>query len=80
MSRPESTGHKPFEKLAFSIQEFCDLHDISRAHYYQLRKLGLAPREMDVHGRKLISTEAASDWRRERECASASMGSCGSSE
>ena len=70
MATPEITGRKPFEKLAFSIQEFCDLHDISRAHFYKLRKLGLGPREMDVHGRNVISTEAARDWRRERESTS----------
>lgn len=69
MARPESTGRRPFEKLAFSIQEFCDLHGISRAHFYNLRKLGLGPREMDVHGRRTISCEAAADWRRGREAA-----------
>ena len=73
MARPEVTGRK-IDKLAFGIQDFCDLHGISRAHYYTLRKLGLGPREMNVHGRKVISTEAASDWRRERE--SGSEGAC----
>ena len=67
MATPEVTSRKPVEKLAFSIQEFCDLHDISRAHFYKLRRLGLGPREMHVHGRNVISTEAASEWRRERE-------------
>ena len=69
MVRPEVTGRAPSEKLAFGIQEFCNLHGISRAHFYNLRNLGLGPREMDVHGRRTISTEAAADWRREREAA-----------
>src|SRR5829696_4320784 len=57
------------EKLAFSIKEFCTLHGISRAHFYNLRNLGLGPREMDVRGRRVISVEAAKEWRRQREAA-----------
>lgn len=55
------------ERMAFSIGEFCYRHNISKAHYYNLKKLNLGPREMDVHGRKIISKEAEIDWRRERE-------------
>jgi hypothetical protein len=62
--RGEVTGRAP---LAFSITEFCALHRISRAHFYNLVKAGLGPRVMDVGGRKLISQEAAADWRHERE-------------
>jgi hypothetical protein len=57
-------------KLAFSIVEFCELHGISRAHYYNLKKVGLAPLEMHLGGRKAISIEAAAAWRRAREVAS----------
>ena len=67
MARPEITGHGLIEKLAFSIQEFCTLHGISRSHYYNMRKLGLGPQEMELRGRRSISFEAAADWRRERE-------------
>jgi hypothetical protein len=83
MARGEVTGKKPavqsltkaFDhlprgppaKLAYSIAEFCALHGISRAHYYKLKALGLGPVEMDCGGRKLISVEAAADWRRARE-------------
>ena len=52
------------EKAAHSIEEFCYRHGISRAHYYNLRRLGHGPREMHAHGRKLISVEAQADWRR----------------
>jgi hypothetical protein len=71
MMRPEVTGRciGRIEKFAFSIREFCELHDISRAHYYNLRKKGLGPREMQVDGRRTISCEAAADWRLEREAA-----------
>ena len=83
IARPELTGLKPDPsrdamlpmqvraaggRVAFSIREFCSRHGISRAHFYNIRKLGLGPLEMDVGGRKLISIEAEHDWRRAREC------------
>ena len=42
---------------------------ISRARYYELKQLGLAPVEMFVGRRRLISFEAAERWRRQREAA-----------
>jgi predicted DNA-binding transcriptional regulator AlpA len=45
----------------------CRLHSISRAFFYELRKKGLAPREMRVGTRRIISAEAARDWRQQRE-------------
>jgi predicted DNA-binding transcriptional regulator AlpA len=53
--------------LAFTIVEFCHLHRISRATFYNMVKAGVAPRVMVVGGRKLVSAEAAADWRKERE-------------
>jgi hypothetical protein len=52
---------------AFSVPEFCDAHRISKAQYYLLKAQGLAPVEMVVGGRRIISYEAAAQWRRERE-------------
>jgi len=52
---------------AYSIPEFCVAHRISRASFYNLLKAGEAPRTMRVGGRVLVSKEAATDWRRERE-------------
>jgi hypothetical protein len=74
MATPDTKGRPRLEKLAFSIQEFCALHGISRAHFYSLRNLGLGPREMIVQGRRTISVEAAADWRREREAAAKPAG------
>jgi predicted DNA-binding transcriptional regulator AlpA len=54
-------------KKAFSITEFCQLHGISRATYYNLKKIGKSPREMEVLGRKLISDESGAAWRRQME-------------
>ncbi|HUG62134.1 MAG TPA: hypothetical protein VMP03_09820 [Methylomirabilota bacterium] len=59
-------------RAAYSINEFCEAHGVSRATYYNWQKAGVGPREMEVIGRKLISVEAAADWRREREAAAAS--------
>jgi hypothetical protein len=53
--------------LAYSVNDFCALHHISRAYFYKILNLGIGPRIMTVGGRKLISHEAATDWRRERE-------------
>jgi predicted DNA-binding transcriptional regulator AlpA len=52
--------------LAFSVQEFCALHGISRSYFYLLVQRGLAPRTMRLGSRVLISVEEATRWRAER--------------
>jgi len=54
---------------AFSVLEFCDAYRISKARYYELKAKGLAPVEMIVGRRRIISHEAAERWRRQREAA-----------
>jgi hypothetical protein len=63
MARLEVTGRAPFEKLAFSIQEFCELHSLSKAHYYNLRRRGLGPAEAKLGTRVIVTAEAARTWR-----------------
>jgi hypothetical protein len=58
------------DKDAFAIDEFCKRNSISRSYLYILWGRGEGPRFMLVGGRRLISREAASDWRRTREKAS----------
>lgn len=58
-------------KQALSIPEFCAAHGVSRSFYFNMRRDGIGPREMRVGNRVLISHEAATDWRREREAAAA---------
>ena len=58
-------------KAAFSIDEFCAEHGISRATFYNLKKAGKAPLEMHVGTRRLISIEAAAAWRRQMEAQAA---------
>lgn len=53
--------------LAFSIGEFCKRHSISRNGLYRLWATGKGPRVMVAGRRRLISVEAAAEWRRDRE-------------
>ena len=57
------------EADAYTIPEFCVRNKICRAYYYKLRPLGLAPDEMRVGSKVLISKEAAAVWRRKMETA-----------
>ena len=43
------------EKDAYNIVEFCQRHGLSRASFYNLEKIGQAPRIMRVGGRIMIS-------------------------
>jgi hypothetical protein len=63
-NKDEPAAHPP---LAFSIGEFCRAHRISPAFYYELKNTGRGPVEMKIGTRRVISAEAAFDWRRERE-------------
>jgi predicted DNA-binding transcriptional regulator AlpA len=57
--------------VAFTIAEFCETHRLSRSKLYQMWNAGTGPRKMQIGSKILISVEAAADWRREREAASA---------
>jgi predicted DNA-binding transcriptional regulator AlpA len=52
---------------AFTIEEFCRRHMISRPTYNRLRVSGRGPREIKLDQKVLITREAAADWRQERE-------------
>jgi hypothetical protein len=69
-ARPEVTGRRvsaspALPLVAFTIQEFCKAHRISVSYYYELKKLGRAPREIMLGTRRIISAEAAAAWRAE---------------
>jgi hypothetical protein len=59
------------DRAAYSIDEFCAAHRISRRKFYDLQEQGLGPRLMRIGSKVLISIEAATRWRAEREAASA---------
>jgi hypothetical protein len=48
---------------AYSVEEFCLRHAISRAFLYLLWKRGDGPAFMQLGSRRLISCEAAAEWR-----------------
>jgi hypothetical protein len=56
---------------AFSIPQFCARHALSEGFYRKMRDHGLGPRETRILDRVIITEEAETDWRREREATSA---------
>ena len=57
----------------YSVNSFCESHQISRALLYKLWKEGKGPRQFKLGKRTLITREAAAEWRAnlERETAAA---------
>jgi predicted DNA-binding transcriptional regulator AlpA len=51
---------------AYTIPDFCAAHGLGVTHFYALMKQGLAPRTILIGRRRLVSIEAAAEWRRER--------------
>jgi hypothetical protein len=66
---PPPTGPPPEKKMS-TIAEFCRRNSLSRAHYYELKKRSLTPREVRDLGRiPLITVEAEDAWRAARNAA-----------
>jgi hypothetical protein len=61
--QPQPDIGKHIDRDAYSIEEFCRRHSISRATYYNLKTAGKGPRESHALGRVLITKESAHDWR-----------------
>jgi hypothetical protein len=56
-------------RAAYTVSEFCDAHRISRSKLYQLWSADLGPRFIQIGTKKIITTEAAANWRRAGEAA-----------
>lgn len=54
-------------KVVYSVQEFCDAHQVGRNLFYKLVAAGTGPRIMKLGRRTLITREAAATWRQEME-------------
>lgn len=52
---------------AYSVAEFCRRHGFSTGHLYALWRGKRGPRYMQLGDRRIITREAAADWRRELE-------------
>jgi len=51
----------------FTIEEWCAKRRITKPHFYELLKLGLAPRTKKLLKRRTISPAADAEWEAERE-------------
>jgi hypothetical protein len=49
--------------LAFTIDEFCTAHRISRSGLYKMWARGIGPRVKRIGVKVLITAEAAAEWR-----------------
>ena len=67
---PPSPKLPHIQRRAYRIVEFCAAHGVSRAKFYELRKLGLGPHETEVDGVIIITEEDAARWRKQRSAAS----------
>ncbi|HZW20241.1 hypothetical protein [Noviherbaspirillum sp.] len=50
-------------KPVFTIRQFCEDHDLSKAFFYKLVRNGLGPKVLKVGRRSMVTTEAAAEWR-----------------
>jgi len=51
------------EREAYTIEEFCRSHAISRGTFFNMRATGTGPREKRAMGRVLITKDSAREWR-----------------
>ncbi len=47
---------------SYTIPQWCAAYHISRAHYYTLKEQGLAPNELRLGRRVIITRRAAEQW------------------
>jgi predicted DNA-binding transcriptional regulator AlpA len=67
------TAALPVNRAAYTIDEFCIAHRISRRTFYDLIDRGDGPKLMRIGSKKLVSAEAAAKWRRDCRAASNRM-------
>ena len=60
-----------YNRAAMTVEEFCEEHRIGRTTYYRLEKEGTAPRSIKIGRRRIITSEAAAEWRSTMEAAEA---------
>jgi hypothetical protein len=57
----------PVAPLLYTVDQFCALANISRAHFYRLRADGKAPTLLKTGDKTLISSDAALAWIKQLE-------------
>ena len=63
--RKHGARRKPGD--AHTRLSFCESNRISESLYYELKRKGKGPREIELNKRIIITEDAERDWRRERE-------------
>jgi hypothetical protein len=61
-----SLEHSPARdgaRCAFTVQEFCEQHRVSRSWLYGEWRAGRGPKFKHVGIKKIITVEAAAEWR-----------------
>jgi hypothetical protein len=71
MSEREKRRRAEQRRGSYTINQWCEWRQVSRAMFYKLKMQGLAPRTHAVGKKQLISQEADADWLREREAVAA---------
>ncbi len=62
----KKTNQNP-EIKAYTVHNFCKAHQISKAHFYRMLRVGKGPKIIRLGARTLISAEAAAAWRKRME-------------
>lgn len=60
----DTSHHTVTGRKAFGIEQFCEEHSFSRATFYNLLKVGKAPRVTKIGARRIITVEDAAAWRK----------------
>ena len=54
--------------MSFTIEQWCQRHNVSRSFYYKLKRAGKAPRTMELLDKAVrITEEADREWVCQRE-------------
>jgi hypothetical protein len=69
--RQQAASAVAIPRAAYSVNQFCEAHSVSRSKLYSMWREGIGPRFMEVGDKRLITVEAAADWRHAREAATA---------
>ena len=57
------------EPVVYSVQRFCDSHEISRTALYHLWRQGRGPKYFNLGNRIRITAAAAAEWRAQMQAA-----------
>ncbi|MET4313537.1 hypothetical protein [Bradyrhizobium sp. RT4b] len=55
----------------YTVDEWCAKRRITKPHFYELMKIGKAPKSMKLKKRRTISPQADAAWQAEREAETA---------